>query len=61
MHLDVNRDEVPGGEAELFDDFEADQAALAACVCHSTDKGVCLWRSEGEPEVGVILPSNVHP
>ena len=29
MHLDVNRDEVPGGEAELFDDFEADQAALA--------------------------------
>ena len=61
VHLDVNRDEVPGGEAEPFDDFEASQAALAACVRHSTDESVCLWRSEGEPKVAVILVSQARP
>ena len=61
VHLNIERDEVPGGEAKLFDDLEADQAALAACVRHSADECVCLWCCDGESEVSVVLPTNVHP
>ena len=60
VHLEINRDEVSGGQAKLFHDFEACQAALAACVGHGADEGPVLWRSEGESKVVVVLLLDAH-
>ena len=60
MHFHRDRDEVGPVQAELLDDFDSSEAALAASISHGVDLNWFRGGGEGEAKILMVFTQYSH-